>query len=65
MSYQIWFARSRPNGGTLPIAFMRCAHCGRGLYMTLREHEWGAQFCRGCDEAERSCWCPDARAVAA
>lgn len=59
-----WLARSRPNGGTLPIAIHRCEHCGRELYATMRTVEWGKDFCRGCDEPQRACYCPETRQVA-
>ena len=59
-----WLARGRPMSGTVEIAFLRCARCGRGLYMTMLARDWGTQYCRGCDEKRDECYCPDTREVA-
>ena len=60
-----WLSRGRPAGHTLPIAFTSCGRCGRAMYMTLIQREWGKNYCRGCDEEQGQCYCPSTREVRA
>jgi len=59
-----WLARGRPMSGTIEVFAQHCSRCGRGLYIVVKQSEWGRDFCKGCDEVASECYCPETRAVA-